>query len=182
MYPLTTEKRNRKSNKKMFFFSTIALPYYKCIIFSSSSLSPVSSLFISVPLCYVAPSHWESYMCPPWVMIFCDACTIWSVWLTCVCAFCQLLFAHTHTHTHTHYMQCVHIYTTVQGHLIPASRPTHLGRLGGGAFEYTVVVWPQAPAWLACQRLCFSSSGQSASQCCQRPGYTAFLYLQTAAK
>ena len=96
-----------------------------------------------------------------------------------LCLLCQLLF----THTLTHYIQCVHIYTlTVQGHPIPASGPTHLGRLGGGAFEYTVVVWPRAPAWLACQRLCFSSSGQSASQRCQSPGYTALLYLQTAAK
>ncbi len=51
----------------------------------------------------------------------------------------------------------MHSYTlTVQGHPIPASRPTHLGRLGGGASEYTVVVWPRAPAWLA-----FSNRGEA---------------------
>lgn len=167
MCSLTTEKRNRES-KKLFFYSTFHWPvslYYKCIIYSSSSLSDFS-LFISC-----TSTFWKAIFV---LSGFCDACTVWSLCLTC---FCQLLF------TNTHFIQCVHIYTpTVQGHRFPASKPTHLGRLGGGAFEYTVVVWPRAPAWLDCRHVCFCSSGQSASQCCKRAGYAAFLYLQTAAK
>lgn len=85
------------------------------------------------------------------------------------------------THTHTSRVHNIHS-LTVQGHPIPVSRPTHLGCLGGGALEYTVVVWPRAPAWLDCQRLSFSPSGQCALRCCQRLGHTASLYLQTAAK
>lgn len=38
------------------------------------------------------------------------------------------------------------------------------------------------PEPLPCMHLRFSSSGQSISQHFKRPGYTAFLYLQTAAK
>lgn len=48
-------------------------------------------LFICPSVCYIAPSHWGSYMCPLWVMNFCDACTVWLVWLT------LLLFTHTYT-------------------------------------------------------------------------------------
>lgn len=42
------------------------------------------------------------------------------------------------------------IYTpTIRGHLIPDPGPTHLGWLGGGSLEFTVVVWPGALASFA---------------------------------
>lgn len=110
----------------MFFFSTLAWSYYKYIMYSSSS-----SLCLSLLLFAVLHLLVEETTC---VLSY----TGWTVWLTCICAFCP-----SHTHTHT-FVQRVHIYTlTVQGHPVLASKPTHLGWLGGGAFEYTVVVWLQ---------------------------------------
>lgn len=68
---------------------------------------------------------------------------------------------------------------TVRGHLHP-HRPTHLGRLGGGAFEYTVVVWPRAPgparpglpACLPAGVCALAPFGQYAAGCCQRLSFT----------
>ena len=169
MCPLTTEKRNRES-KKLFFFSTFHWPVSlncKCIIYSLSSLSFFTQ-FISCTYTF-------------WKAIW-DLSGLW-IFVMHVLYDQIARNASVSVYSHARFIQNVYIYTpTVQGHRFPASKPTHLGRLGGGAFEYTVVVWLQAPAWLDCRHVCFSSSGQSASQCCQRAGYTAFLYLQTAAK
>lgn len=165
MYPLTTEKRNREQKNCFSFQPSLGqLAYIINVLyihprFLSSLCLCLCPLFLyctfSLGRLYVSTLGYEFL----WAMYY----MISTVHL--------LLLALVHMHT-----------TTVQGHQFSASKPTHLGRLGGGAFEYTVVVWPQASAWLGCQHLYFCSSGQSSSRRCQSPGYTVFLYLQAAAK
>ena len=82
-----------------------------------------------------------------------------------ICSICPLFSMH----THTIYRLCIFLHQH-SIHSRPAG-PHTLASLGGGASEYTVVVWPWAPAWLA-------SPLDSVSRGAFGPGYTIFFYLQ----
>lgn len=73
-------------------------------------------------------------------------------------------FVHSASCTH---IQSMHFYTPTVRPSQPAG-PHTLANLGGGASEYTVVVWPRAVAWLF-------SSGQSVSPSFCKPVHTTFL-------
>lgn len=102
-----------------------------------------------------------------------QACHVWPQLLTRF--FCRPV-------TRNVYCTRLNIYMlTIQGHLIPDPGPTHLGWLGGGSLEFTVVVWPRAPASLAPPASVFQLLW-TVHLTVLSEAQTALLYLRTAAK